>query len=271
MMNDNFLEGKSALITGGASGFGKGIALAYAKRGANLILVDVNEESLEEVCNEIKRDYKQKFIPIVCDVSQSAQVEQMAKQAFSEFDNIYVLNNNAGINVTFGKDLLRVNEDQFDRDISVNLKGQWMVSKFVAKRMKKQTFEPLRGKIIHTASIAGIKVDNAIPVYSISKAGIIAMVQLLAQSLAPRITVNAISPGYHVTGIYKNSEETMTSTMAQGHVKTPLNRLGTIDDVVNMSLFLASPLSDFITAHNFPVDGGIIEAGVPAYYFKSDI
>ncbi|MHA1413585.1 MAG: SDR family NAD(P)-dependent oxidoreductase, partial [Promethearchaeota archaeon] len=148
---------------------------------------------------------------------------------------------------------------------------QWLVSKFVCKRMKKQDFEPIAGKVIHTASIAGMKVDNKIPAYSIAKAGVIAMVKLLAQSLAPKITVNAISPGYHVTGIYNNSEEAMRMTMEDGHVKTPLNRLGTIEDVVNVSLFLASPLSDFITGHNIPVDGGIAEVGVPAWYIKSDV
>jgi len=83
--------------------------------------------------------------------------------------------------------------------------------------------------------------------------------------------VNAISPGYHVTGIYNNSEEAMRVTMDDGHVKTPLNRLGTVEDVANLSVFLASPASDFITGHNFPCDGGIAELGVAAWYFKSDV
>ena len=137
--------------------------------------------------------------------------------------------------------------------------------------MKKQEFKPISGKVIHTASIAGMVVDNKIPAYSITTAGVIAMIKLLAQSLAPKITVNALSPGYHVTGIYNNSEEAMLMTMEDGHVKTPLNRLGTIEDIVKVSVFLASSASDFITGHNFPVDGGIAEVGVPAYYFKSDI
>jgi len=167
----------------------------------------------------------------------------MAKQAFEELGNVYVLNNNAGVGDPYGPDLLRLKEKYWDRLLNINLKGQWLVSKFVCKRMKKQDFEPIAGKVIHTASIAGMKVDNK----------------------------NAISPGYHVTGIYNNSEEAMRMTMEDGHVKTPLNRLGTIEDVVNVSLFLASPLSDFITGHNIPVDGGIAEVGVPAWYIKSDV
>ncbi|MFX1401501.1 MAG: SDR family NAD(P)-dependent oxidoreductase [Promethearchaeota archaeon] len=219
----------------------------------------------------LKKKTNQKVIPIICDVSKSDQVEAMAKQAFQELENVFILFNNAGVGYPYGLDLLRTKEKDWDRLLAINLKGQWLVSKFVCKKMKKQTFEPLIGKVIHTASIAGMKVDNKTPVYTITKVGIIAMVQMLAQSLAPKITVNSISPGYHVTGIYDNREDAMKMIMNDGHVKTPLNRMGTIQDVVNVMVFLASPLSDFITGHNFPIDGGIIEVGVPAYYLKSDI
>jgi NAD(P)-dependent dehydrogenase (short-subunit alcohol dehydrogenase family) len=270
-MESKFLEGKGVIITGAASGFGRGVANAFAERGANIALVDINQEMLEEASNEIKQKTKQNIIPILCDVSKSDQVEAMAKQAFQELDNVYVLFNNAGVGYPYGADLLRTKEKDWDRILEINLKGQWLVSKNVSRKMKKQTFEPLAGKIIHTASLAGVKVDNKTPVYSISKVGIIAIVEMLAQSLAPKITVNAISPGYHVTGIYDNREDAMKMIMDDGHVKTPLNRLGTIQDVVNILLFLASSLSNFITGHNFPVDGGIGEVGVPPYYIKSDI
>lgn len=270
-MLEKFLEGKGALITGGASGFGKGFGFAYAKRGADVILVDINEEKLERTTAEIKKETGRTVIPIKCDVAESDQVQSMAKQAFSELDNIFILNNNAGIGVPYGPDLLRLKEKDWDMQFNINLRGQWLVSKYISKRMKKQTFEPLAGKIIHTASISGMIVDNKIPAYSLCKMGVIGMVKLLAQSLAPKITVNAISPGYHVTGVYNDSEEAMLMTMEDGHVKTPLSRLGTVDDIVQVSLFLASPLSNFITGANIPVDGGIAKAGVPAYYIKTDI
>jgi len=268
---EKFLEGKGALITGGASGFGRGIARAYAQQGADLVLVDVNEESLEETTKKIKQESGQKVVPIVCDVSQADKVKDTVKQAFSELHNIYVLNNNAGVGLNFGKDITRIKESIFDKTLAINLKGQWLVAKEMARKMKKQDFEPLAGKIIHTASIAGMVVDAGIPVYSISKIGVIALMQLLARTLAPKIAVNSISPGYHVTGIYDNREDIMKMTMDQGHVKTPLNRLGTVEDVVKTSLFLASPLSDFMTGHNIPCDGGIAEVGVPPYYFDSDV
>lgn len=268
---EKFLEGRGALITGGASGFGRGIAHAYAQQGADLVLVDVDEELLEETTKKIKDETNQKVVPIVCDVSESNQVKEMVKQAFSELDNIYILNNNAGVGLNFGKDITRVRESIFDKTLSINLKGQWLVAKSMARKMKKQNFEPLAGKMILTASIAGMVVDAGLPAYSISKVGIIALMQLLARSLAPKITANSISPGYHVTGIYDDREDIMKMTMHQGNVKTPLNRLGTVEDVVKTSLYLASPLSNFMTGHNIPCDGGIAEVGVPPYYFDSDV
>jgi len=270
-MIDKFLEGKGALITGGASGFGRAIAIEYAKRGADLVLVDINEELLEETSKKIEEEYNQKLVPIVCDVSNSEDVEKMADQAFKELDNVYILVNNAGIAANYGNDLLEIDEETYDKVMDVNLKGQWLVAKFVCQKMRAQNFEPLAGKVICTASIAGIVVDEAICEYSISKAGIIALMHCLAKSLAPKITVNAISPGYHVTGIYGDSEEIMRATMEDGHVKTPLNRLGTVLDIANVAVFLASSYSNFITGHNFPVDGGIVEVGVPAYYLKTDV
>ena len=269
-MIDKFLEGKGALITGAASGFGRGIAYAYAERGAELVLVDVNEELLLETAKSIEKESNQKVIPIVCDVSSSEQVQAMAKQAFKELDNIYILNNNAGVGLIYGPDLLRIKEDMFDKIMSINLRGQWLVSKYVCKQMKKQKIEPLSGKVIHTASISGMVVDEKLSAYSISKVGVIAMVQLLAKSLAPKITVNAISPGFHITGIYNDSEDAMISTMKDGRVITPLNRLGKVEDVVNVSIFLASPLSNFITGHNLPADGGIAEVGIAPNYMKTE-
>jgi NAD(P)-dependent dehydrogenase (short-subunit alcohol dehydrogenase family) len=271
VLEEKFLKGKGALITGGASGFGKGFASAYAKRGADVVIVDINEELLNETAKHISDATGQKIIPKVCNVSDSTQVKQLVKETFSELDNVYILNTNAGIGPSFGKDITRIKENVFDQIINVNLKGQWLVAKEVSRKMKKQDFEPLAGKIICTASIAGMVVDAGLPIYSISKVGVIAMMQLFARSLAPKVTVNSISPGYHVTGIYDNREDIMKMTMDEGHVKTPLNRIGTIEDVVNTSLFLASPLSNFMTGHNLPCDGGIAEVGVPPYYLKSDI
>lgn len=268
---ERFLEGKGCLITGGASGFGRGVAFDFARRGAELVLVDINEELLEETAKKVEQETKQRVVPIVCDVSNSEQVSEMGKRVFKELDNIYTVFNNAGIGIIYGKSLLRVSEDTWEKEMNVNLKGQWLVAKALGRKMNSQKFEPLAGKMIHTSSIAGTAMDAGLPVYSIAKAAIIAMVKILAINLAPKITVNAIAPGFHATGVYKNDEELMKFTMKDGNVKTPLNRLGTVEDVVKVVSFLASPASDFITGHNFPIDGGIAEVGVPPNYLKSDI
>jgi NAD(P)-dependent dehydrogenase (short-subunit alcohol dehydrogenase family) len=270
-MIEKFLEGKGALITGGASGFGKGVASAFAERGADLVLVDINEELLMETSKKITQETGQKVIPIICDVSDSKQVKEMADRAFAELDNVYILFNNAGTASVYGMDIIKLPEKDWDYAMNINLKGQWLVDKFVCKKMRRQKLEPLRGKVIHTTSLAAIVVDEQSPVYSISKVGIIALTQILARTLAPHITSNAIAPGFHVTGIYGNREDIMVQVMKIGNVKTPLNRLGTVEDVINLMIFLASSGSDFITGHVFPIDGGIAEVGVPPYTLKSDI
>ena len=94
-MNEKFLDGKGVLITGGASGFGRGVAYEFAKLGADIVLVDINEELLEETSKKIGLKTKQRVIPIVCDVSDSKQVKSMTEQTFSELDNVYLLFNNA--------------------------------------------------------------------------------------------------------------------------------------------------------------------------------
>ena len=258
-MVEKFLEGKGVLITGGASGFGRGVAHEFARLGADLVLVDINKELLEETSKKIEQETKKKVIPIVCDVSDSKQVKIMTEQAFNELENVYILFNNAGTASQAGSNIMKVSEKAWDININVNLKG---------RKMNRQKFEPLKGKIIHTTSIAGMVVDDTLSAYSVSKAGIIALTQLVAKTLAPYITSNAIAPGYHITGIYANSEDTVLQSMKMSDVKTPLNRIGTVKDIVNLMIFLASPKSDFITGHIFPIDGGIAEVGVPAHPFR---
>lgn len=268
---ESFLEGKGCLITGGASGFGRAVATVFSEMGAEVALVDINEELLKETSRTIEEQTKRKVIPIVCDVSDAKQVKKMTEQIFTELDNVYILFNNAGTAASYGVDILKLGEKAWDLTMNINLKGQWLIDKFVSRKMNRQKFKPLRGKIIHTTSIAGTIVDPFLPVYSLSKKGVIGLTQLVAKSLAPHITSNAIAPGFHVTGIYGNREDIMIQTMKDGNVKTPLNRIGTLQDVVNLMIFLASPRSDFITGHVFPIDGGIAEVGVAPDTLRSEI
>lgn len=270
-MVEDFLEGKGAVITGGASGFGRGVGYAFAERGADLVLVDINKELLEETASNIASKYGRKVIPIVCDVSQADQVDAMAKQASKELDNIFFLFNNAGIGLSYGRNICRIKEDDWDKIMGVNLKGQWLVAKAFWRKLRSNNFEPVAGKIVCTASIAGMVPDPKLPDYSITKAGVITLTELLAKTLAPKVTVNAIAPGFHVTGIYLNRREDMKITYIDGNTRTPLSRFGTVEDVVNVVVFLASPSSDFITGHCLPVDGGIADVGVCPHDIKDSI
>jgi 3-oxoacyl-[acyl-carrier protein] reductase len=270
-MVQKFLEGKGALITGGASGFGRGVAYAYAEQGADLILVDINEELLHETANKVAEKTGQKVVPIVCDVSKSDQVEAMAKKVYQELVNIYILFNNAGISLGYRKDFTKVDEELFDLTMNINLKGSWLVAKEISKKMKSQKFMPLSGKIINVSSIFGLFPNERTFPYSLSKAGIIAMTKMMAKTLAPKITVNCISPGFHLSGIYKDDLDTMMSVYKDGKIITPLNRFGTVEDVCDIMLFLASPASNFITGHNFSIDGGIAEIGVHSHYIKDNL
>ncbi|MFW9818157.1 MAG: SDR family NAD(P)-dependent oxidoreductase [Candidatus Thorarchaeota archaeon] len=258
-------------MTGAATGFGRGVAIEYAKRGADLVLVDIKEKELEETVQVVKNNSNQEVIKVICDVSKSHQVNSMVKLALEELENIYIVFNNVGIAPHYGINISRTKEDEYDLIMNTNLKGQWLVAKALGKKISRQGFEPVAGKIICTASIAGIIPNHALPIYGISKAGVILLTKILAQDLAPKVTVNSISPGYHVTPIYNNDPNLIKQMLREGNVKTPLNRIGSVDDVVNLMIYLASPASDFITGHNFLIDGGIVDSGVPATFLKSEI
>ena len=256
-MEGKFLEGKGAVITGGASGFGRGAAYMLTEKGADVVLVDINEELLEETTKKVEKTTNKKVIPIVCDVASSDQVKSMAVQTFKELENVYILFNNAGMADYSLRDITRVKEADWDKVINVNLKGQFLVANSLLKKMRKQQFEPLAGKMICTSSQGSKLLSSILPTYCISKAGVNAMAKLFAKALAPRITVNTILPGVHTTGIYLNSEDLIKTMLKAGNTKIPLGRIGTVEDVTNVLMFLASPASDYITGQEFFVTGGL--------------
>jgi NAD(P)-dependent dehydrogenase (short-subunit alcohol dehydrogenase family) len=253
---EKFLEGKVALITGAGSGFGREIAIEYASEGADLVLNDINLESIEETRDIILRKYDREILLFQADISNAEKVKEISKEAYKKFDNIFVLVNNAGINGGLYKSLVCPIEN-YDNVMGVNLKGSWLMVKNFYRKMKIQKFRPIAGKIINIASCAGIEPNPTIGIYSISKAALIFATKLWALELAPRVTVNSISPGVHVTGAYDNDPELAQKLLDMRNVKIPLDRLGTKSDVANLCLFLASPASDFITGENIVVDGGM--------------
>ncbi len=252
------LQNKIALITGAGSGFGRATSFRFARDGAKVITVDRDLASAEATVASIMKDIGTEALAIKCDISIKAEVAAMGKEVFEKFPRLDVLINNAGIALLSVGDLCTLSEKGWDEAMGVNLRGTWLVTREFARRMKKQDMTgELRGKILIVSSVAGKVPYTPLGAYSISKAGLIAMTQVFAQELAPfKITVNAICPGFHLTGIYLNDEKTARQSLQWSGRKIPLERIGTAEDVANLMFFLASEESNYITGQSIVVDGG---------------
>ncbi|WAM33086.1 3-oxoacyl-[acyl-carrier-protein] reductase [Caldicellulosiruptor morganii] len=244
------LKGKVALITGASRGIGRAIALKFAQNGADVV---INYSSSESQAQSLKEEIEKlgvKALAIKCDVSSSEEVNAMFSQIESEFGKLDILVNNAGIT----KDglILRMDEEQFDRVIAINLKGAFLCAKAAAKLMVKQR----EGNIINISSVVGITGNAGQANYAASKAGIIGLTKSLAKELASRnIRVNAIAPGFIKTDMTDVLSEKVKEAMLSS---IPLGRFGEADEVAGVALFLASSLSSYVTGQVIVVDGGMI-------------
>jgi len=244
------LKGRVAIVTGGARGIGKAIALSFVREGAKVALVDVDKDKLEVLKNEFEKE-KRKVITISCDITKSSEVNGMVNQVHKKFNRIDILVNNAGI-IRRGT-IETVTEQDWDRVIEVNLKGTFNCCKAVVEIMKSQRY----GKIVNISSIAGKMGDiTSAPGYGPSKAGVDALTKTLARQLAPYgINVNAVSPHAIETEMSAQwSEERRKEIIAS----IPLGRLGKPEDVANAALFLASDEASFITGEILDVNGGAL-------------
>jgi 3-oxoacyl-[acyl-carrier protein] reductase len=239
-----------AIVTGGARGIGKAIALAFAREGARVVLVDVDEEMLETLKNEIK---KRKGVAIAasCDITKSAEVKAMVEKVQKAFGRVDILVNNAGI-IRRGT-IETITEEDWDKVIEVNLKGTFNCSKAVVETMKQQRY----GKIINVSSIAGKMGDiTSAPGYGPSKAGIDALTKTLARQLAQYgINVNGVAPHAIETEM---SAQWPPQRRKEIIASIPLGRLGKPEDVAEAVLFLASDDASFITGEILDVNGGAL-------------
>ena len=244
------LAGKNALVTGASRGIGRAIAVELAKNGANVAITYVNsKDKAEEVVNEIK-GYGVKAIAIKADVSQEEEVLNMVKIVKESIGSIDILVNNAGIN----RDnlLMRMSTEDWDKVIDTNLKGTYLCSKALIRDMIKKK----SGKIINIASVAGVAGNFGQTNYSASKAGVIGFTKSLAKEVASRgINVNAIAPGLIETDMTLALKEDIRDSLVKN---IPMGRLGTVQDIANIVIFLASEKSNYITGQVINVDGGMI-------------
>ncbi len=244
------LKDRVAIVTGGARGIGRAIALIFVREGTKVALVDVDKEKLEVLKNEIEKG-KGKVIVIPCDITKSAEVKAMVDQVQKAFSRIDILVNNAGI-IRRGT-IETISEEDWDRVIEVNLKGTFNCCKAVAGVMKKQRY----GKIVNISSIAGKMGDiTSAPGYGPSKAGMDALTKTLARQLAQYgINANGVAPHAIETEMSAQwSEERRKEIIAS----IPLGRLGKPEDVANAVLFLASDEASFITGEILDVNGGAL-------------
>jgi len=244
------LTGKVALVTGAGRGIGKAVALSLSKQGAKVVVNDINLQSAEETCEEI-RALGHEALPVKADVSKKVEVVKMVDTVIKAFGSIDVLVNNAGIFSSTSLD--DMTENEWNRMMDVNLKGVFLCCQIIMKHMKKTQ----SGKIVNVASLAG-KVGGifAGASYAASKAGVICLTKSLAKQLAPYgINVNAVAPGVIATDITRKwPEEVKESFLKQ----IPLGRFGTPEEVAETVAFLVSDGANYITGATIDVNGGLL-------------
>ena len=244
------LENKVAIVTGGGTGIGQGIALEFARAGADIIVASRRLSVLEKMAKEINA-IGRRSLCIVMDVSQKTAVANLVQKVMAEFGKIDVLVNSAAIG-GIGEPLLELNEDDWDRSININLKGCFLCSQAVGKKM----VERKSGNIINIASVAGLRPAESNGVYNIGKAGVVMLTQLLARQLAKyNIRVNAIAPGMIMTPM---TEATLGNPEMRKRWENfiPLGHVGEANDIANAALFLVSEASRHVTGHTMIIDGG---------------
>ena len=265
------LKDKVALITGGASGIGRGIVKKFAEEGADIIIFDVflqTPNEVERVKSDIESEIKsfgRKILILHVDVTDSLKVEESVNNAIKEFGRIDILVNNAGIMPpTYLKPVLKMQEEHWKHVIDVNLNGVFYCSKHVAKHMIKQKDrsnpEKIRGKIINMSSVEGKHGMELCGAYSATKFGVIGLTHVLARELVnKKILVNAICPGSVKTPLMGPlADRVIEDIGAIIGMKPLINRSATPEDVANLALFLASEESNYITAQAINVCGGMV-------------
>jgi len=239
------LQGKVAIITGGANGIGKATAEKFIAEGAQVAIWDIVNDKGEEAAKELGNNTK--FYHV--DTTSFEQVEKAAKQTYDHFGKIDILINNAGI--TQDATLSKMTIEQWQKVIDVNLNGVFFCTKAVSPYMVQQAY----GRIVNASSVVGVYGNFGQTNYVATKSGVIGMTKTWAKELGRKgITVNAIAPGFIATEMVKSIPEKVIN-MLEG--KTPLGRLGQPEEIANAYAFLSSDEASFISGTTLNVDGAV--------------
>ncbi len=243
------LVGKTALVTGGSRGIGRSIALALANEGANVIInYTSNEERALKVVEEIE-SFNVKALAIKANVSRTEEIKEMMDRIEEVFDGIDILVNNAGI--TRDNLVIKMKEEDWDQVMDINLKGVFLCTKAVLRKMIKQK----HGRIINLSSVVGVVGNPGQVNYCASKAGVIGFTKSLAKEVAGKnITVNAIAPGFIETDMTNALPDKVKEAMVE---VIPMKKYGRPEDIANLAVFLSGDGANYITGQVIHVDGGM--------------
>jgi NAD(P)-dependent dehydrogenase (short-subunit alcohol dehydrogenase family) len=253
------LKDKVAIVTGGAMGIGRGIALKFAEEGCAVVVADISEAEGIKTANDLSRQSKDSFF-VSCDVTSSNQVQELVNKSINKFGKVDILVNNAGgvPQVIQGGSIVDITDQMWDTFLNLNLRSAFFGCRAVVPYMKEKKY----GKIINLSSIGAIQPSASVIHYHSAKAGILGLTHNLAFDLAPyNVCVNSIMPGPIRTPFWEPvtrgipDKDAFFSALAKTNV--PMERIGTPEDVAGAALFLASELSAYVTGENICVAGGI--------------
>ncbi|MBO6270458.1 MAG: SDR family oxidoreductase [Clostridium sp.] len=253
MKNYFDLKGQVAIVTGCSTGLGVQMAKALANQGCNIVALARRQNLVEEVAEDIKKEFGVDAIGIRCDITDTQMVAEAVDKVMEHFGRIDILINNAGTGAVAPAE--DITDDQFAGEMNVDLFGTFKMSRAVAK---KAMIPAKYGRIINIASMYGLVGNKVAPSspYHAAKGGVVNLTRGLAAEWGKYgITVNAICPGYFYTPLTK---ETLDSDFFQQNAKTmiPLERYGNEGELDPAAIFLASPSSSYVTGIMVPVDGG---------------
>ena len=243
------LAGKVAIVTGGSTGIGKGIAELFLKEGANTVICSRSLEDIQKVASDISSDNAE-VMALVCDVSKSDEVKDMVKKTVEKFGKLDILVNNAGMNPAREATLVDLTEEEWEQYFSINAKGTWLSSKYSIPELQKAG----GGSIIMISSISAHIGQNLVGCYNSSKAAQEGLVRSMAMDYGKdKIRVNCICPAWVMTDRTREVREKMIDEIKKMHI---IERPGTPEDIAWAAVYLASDESTWVTGASFAIDGG---------------